>query len=62
MSEELKRCPFCGGKAVIEHPIVGEDKNGVLVFYIECLSCECGTKYKPDEQEAIKVWNTRTTH
>lgn len=54
---ELKKCPFCGGEALLDY-----DFNGIGVTYgIHCPKCHCaiidtGT-YSKDE--AIAAWNRR---
>jgi Lar family restriction alleviation protein len=47
---ELKRCPFCGGKAYLAW-----DFNP----YVHCKRCGIGTRSKPTEEEAIETWNRR---
>ncbi len=55
-NEELKPCPFCGGKATIQ----GEDYANIF-----CGSNSCGmylinkAKSCRDKKMAIKAWNTR---
>lgn len=61
MSEDLKACPFCGGKAKIGH---ATDEEGWIVgYFIECPSIKCHNvhqmRFSHKEQDAIKVWNTR---
>ena len=57
LGQELKPCPFCGGKARIGHSPNCND------FWIICR--ECTTYYPKDmsrkytESEAIEAWNTR---
>jgi len=51
--EELKPCPFCGGKAVI----LKEN-----MYSVRCNSCFIGTDFCFTEQEAITAWNRRTTN
>ena len=59
--EELKPCPFCGGKAeVIQERVLG-------LYAVWCKDCKCQTIYQFDfgeglevsKQKAIKVWNRR---
>ena len=58
--KKLKRCPFCGGKAVIVH----DDKaNG---YYITCSNgTECWivprTSLYTGLETAIEAWNRRVT-
>lgn len=51
--ELLKDCPFCGEKAVI-----GE---GADHAYITCRNCACATPVCSTVEQAIDIWNTRTT-
>lgn len=55
MSEELKPCPFCGGKARL--------RSGTIVtlpmHQVYCLSCGAGCGHRYTEAEAIEAWNTR---
>ena len=63
MSEKLKPCPFCGGKAIMEivpphkHFIANMPDYGGGAF-IECLGCSCGIAAET-EDEAIAAWNQR---
>jgi len=53
MSEELKRCPFCGSPAEL---IRGDDD-----YCAECSNDKCRAD-RPGwwtKEEAIRVWNTR---
>ena len=53
MSEELKPCPFCGGKAEIYNDGFGGDW---------AVRCACGAEvsgYIETEAEAVAAWNTR---
>ena len=67
MSERLKRCPFCGGKARVSSEYQDYDA------YVECLECEGrGTSYNTDSQStesmeevraaAIAAWNRRISN
>lgn len=54
---ELKPCPKCGGKAVLDD----EYEDDHFLYYVRCngdLHC-VATKSYPTEQEAIDDWNTR---
>ena len=64
MSERLKRCPFCGGKARVSSEYQDYDA------YVECQECEGrGASYNPDRLStesmdevraaAIAAWNRR---
>lgn len=55
MNEELKPCPFCGGKAEISLLLSN--------YGVACTSC-MGAIFPAKEQtreEAIKAWNRRAT-
>lgn len=58
MSEELKPCPFCGGKAkkqTVETTILNDTYYGV-----RCTKCYCGTTGYLNYGYAIQAWNRRT--
>ena len=52
MSEELKRCPFCGGEATL-------CDYGKEWFYIVCGDCGVVTDHVSAEEIAVRIWNTR---
>ena len=61
MSEQLKRCPFCGGKPTLTHGYKKDNHRFGLVF------CQCGASVKSEdcwnyieaELKAIEAWNRR---
>lgn len=53
MSDELKPCPFCGGKARLE-------KITNLSFIVRCPKCGAKTTYRLSSSLAVKIWNSRT--
>lgn len=56
MPNELKPCPFCGGKANIDYG------NGIYeIFYVFCEKCKTRNPNRLTREEAIKLWNRRTT-
>lgn len=68
MMNELKPCPFCGGKAVLFH----KGNTGNYLVYVRCSICKCQSKifFTPDlsaatdpESEvsifAADAWNMR---
>ena len=63
MSEELKPCPFCGGKAVIE--VIQPHRHIICKMpvykggaFIECTECGCAISGET-ETEATEKWNRR---
>lgn len=58
VSEKLKPCPFCGGKAVITAPLEGLTGYGVRCEYWGC--CE---KFSDQDDEdldnIVRKWNKR---
>lgn len=54
MSEQLKKCPFCGGKPTESH-----DKDG----YLDTIGCvNCRFWLNSDEHfGVVNVWNTRSS-
>ena len=63
MNKELKPCPFCGGKAVINHDTMFGSDNPTEYYRVYCTNDECSMGC-PDalfdsEEEIIKDWNTR---
>lgn len=62
--DEVKPCPFCGGKALAD---CNYGKHGFFVF-VSCQVCGARSKcfaasnLKPNEfwEQAIKAWNRRT--
>ena len=52
MSDKLKPCPFCGGKAIID----GCDET---LWIVICKKCNASIGYKETEREAIEAWNMR---
>lgn len=60
MTEKLKPCPFCGGKATLT-----EYRFAFYQCKVECTTFGCGIStmlYKGEkaDKEAIKAWNRRT--
>ena len=53
MNNELKPCPFCGGKAILS-----EDKR-YNVHSVFCNECYIETSLQNTEQETIEAWNRR---
>lgn len=67
LSEELKPCPFCGGKAEINQ--IGNEYTRSRGFEVKCLTWGCATKKRAmvirqptskAREFAITAWNTRS--
>lgn len=58
MNEELKPCPFCGGKAVIQKIAFG---GGDFGFRVACSGkrCRAATYVRETRKEAKTEWNAR---
>lgn len=56
MNEELKRCPFCGGKAQRVEDLI---RRFEFPFFVRCADCEAQTKSYARMEDAVKAWNTR---
>lgn len=61
MSEELKRCPFCGGQAVLHKAAIESFMLGRTIFQeqISCVTCGVKTEVFDNEEKAVKAWNRR---
>ena len=57
MSEKLKPCPFCGGKAkLLKIPV--PDKN-MCIYTVQCTQCTKTIAHPfATKKEAIKIWNS----
>ena len=58
MTENLKRCPFCGEKAVIQKIALG---GGDFGFRVACSGnrCRAATHVRETRKEAKTEWNNR---
>lgn len=58
MSEELKPCPFCGGKDLEKEVIDGIEG---MIYRVSCPHCANTMPMTVDTsmEEAIRIWNTR---
>ena len=57
-NSELKPCPFCGAKAVMNY------KQALNTWIVECSNSSCPASYMigmdyDTEAEAIEAWNRR---
>ena len=60
MTDKLKPCPFCGGKAMIETcQCAGEETPR---YRVGCAHCWCETDWENFcEEDAAEKWNRRAT-
>ena len=58
MTEDLKHCPYCGGKAVIRNTQI-DDKKGYKEYIIGCENCGILSGFCDDKQKIIDKWNAR---
>ena len=56
--EELRSCPFCGGRAAREET----QRGAALLYRISCQSafCRVCTPWKHSPYDAVAQWNQRT--
>lgn len=59
---DVKRCPFCGSKAMITGG--GHRRFEKIPFRIECSNRLCGVVTGPHSTEglAVEVWNSRVDY
>lgn len=50
---KIKRCPFCGSKAVNCKP---DDRD--RQYRVQCAACSAEGPHKEEVQEAVNAWNT----
>ena len=57
---ELKPCPFCGGRAVLNG---GEkiSEGGGDYWWVQCHECFASTHGNADRETAIEAWNRRAS-
>ena len=56
MEAELKPCPFCGGKAILEC----EEEMGIgPEWLVVCLGCHMEGAWFSSKAKATEAWNTR---
>lgn len=61
MTEDLKPCPFCGGKAVLQHPGTRMGRpSACMVGCIKCRAeCRASGLQTHSEPSAVAAWNRR---
>lgn len=52
MGDELRACPFCGGKA----DYVGQEGMG---YWVQCTGCDARGSWGDYGYQALAAWNTR---
>ena len=55
MNEELKPCPFCGGKAIIVQRL---KDIGINKYFVKCTKCGARTDDGVEEHVGV-LWNKR---
>lgn len=50
--DELKPCPFCGGREITI-------KGGKYLRWCKCEGCNAKSEARAKKREAIEAWNTR---
>ncbi len=61
-ANELKPCPFCGGKDVEAFQQYPEDDGGMGSYIVRCHSCDAQSAQfigKGKRDMAIRAWNRR---
>lgn len=56
---ELKPCPFCGGKAMIDYGFSSSLNASGVFAYVFCEQCRVSGSRHTSEEQAKKAWNTR---
>lgn len=64
MSEELKPCPFCGGKATVLRDYIESDDETIyedfsVAHWCDLMTHRVRTKKFKTESDAISAWNRR---
>lgn len=59
---EIKRCPFCGGMAIVVKDNFQYEQYQVLCPYVDGEDTGCGSSsgYYDTLKEAVEAWNRRT--
>ncbi len=59
MNEELKLCPFCGGRPELDHLSADSMEPFDDDYYVSCTKCEVQQIANYSETDAIARWNKR---
>lgn len=64
MSDELKPCPFCGGKPTFVHATSEDIGNGYVCRTLAVISCDhCMFDMTGEtDEDAVVTWNARAEH
>jgi Lar family restriction alleviation protein len=68
MTDKLKRCPFCGGKADLTiKPIPTEKDNPIIhdfkyEYAVRCNKCKARVGYYKSIKTAENAWNRRANN
>lgn len=64
MTEELKPCPFCGGKAMYYWCAgdIGIDGSPKVQHCILCTECKASSLWNVDRQKCVAAWNRRISN
>lgn len=53
---ELKKCPFCKGKAYVDYKVV---KHMYIEYFVKCKKCGGRGGSSMKREDAEKLWNKR---
>ena len=63
---ELKPCPFCGCKAMVDKHSFYNDRDKAFTDFtygVMCMVCGAkGSQFYTDEERAIEAWNRRVNN
>lgn len=61
MTQTLKPCPFCGGRAEVRQvtPYRKGNTNMYLGYFVLCSKCLTSSDNYNNEENAVRHWNNR---
>ena len=66
MTDELKPCPFCGGKAEVRSVTPVHDPNiktyGYGGYFVMCVDCLTTSNNYNTAEKAAEMWNRRVLY